>query len=99
MCRLYRMVLGDRPNTELFFAGDGVEGLDLVAREPHLDLLIVDINMPRMDGLGFLRRARDELGATTPALVVSTEREESDRAAARQAGATGYLVKPWTPEE
>lgn len=98
MCRLYRMVLGDRPGTELLFAGDGMQGLDLVARETHLDLLIVDINMPRMDGLEFLRRARAELGSTTPALVVSTESEESDRAAAREAGASGYLVKPWTPD-
>lgn len=100
MCQLYRMVLGARTRAELIFARDGVEGLDRVAQDPDLDLMIVDINMPQVDGLEFLRRARDELGVTdVPAIVISTEGEETDRAAAREAGAAAYLRKPWTPAQ
>jgi two-component system chemotaxis response regulator CheY len=98
MCRLYRLVLG--AENDLRFAADGVEGLDLAAQEPDLDLLIVDINMPRMDGLEFVRRLRSELGMTRPpVLVSSTESGEEDRRLAREAGADGFLAKPWTPEQ
>jgi two-component system, chemotaxis family, chemotaxis protein CheY len=100
MVQLYRMVLGSRPATELIVAGNGVEGLDRLALEPDLDLMIVDINMPQMDGLEFLRRAREDLNATSvPAIVISTEGEEGDRAAAAAAGAAGYIRKPWKPDE
>lgn len=98
MSQLYRVVLGG-PETELVFAADGQEGLDRVAQEPDLDLVIVDINMPRLDGLEFLRRARRDLELTAPAIVISTEGEEADRRAAMDAGAAGYLRKPWSPDE
>jgi two-component system, chemotaxis family, chemotaxis protein CheY len=100
MQRMYRMVLGSRPGTELLFARDGAEGLDRIAQEPDVGLMIVDVNMPRMDGLEFLRRARSELGVVdVPAIVISTEGEEHDRQAALDAGAAAYLTKPWTPDE
>jgi two-component system, chemotaxis family, chemotaxis protein CheY len=99
MCQLYRIVLG-RDDRELVFAHSGVDGLDRAAQETDVELYIVDINMPHMDGLEFLRRLRDELGVRdTPAIVISTEGEEADREAARQAGANAYLRKPWTPHE
>lgn len=98
MCRMYRLVLGAA--NDLRFAANGVEGLDAAAQEPEMDLLIVDINMPQMDGLEFVRRLRTELGITRPpVLVSSTEAAEADRAAARAAGATGFLPKPWTPQQ
>ncbi len=99
MCQLYRIVLGNSAGAELLFASNGVEGLDQVARAPDVDLVIVDVNMPHMDGLEFLRRMRNDLGFTMPALVISTEAEDHDRAAAMDAGANGYLRKPWNPEE
>lgn len=98
MVQLYRMVLSGLAD-ELVFASDGIEGLDRVAQERDLDLMIVDINMPRLDGLEFLRRARSELAVTAPAIVISTEGAESDRARAIEAGANGYLRKPWTPDQ
>lgn len=98
MVRMYRMVLSGR--YDLAFAADGAEGLDAAARETALDGLVVDINMPAMDGLEFIRRLRGELGMTdVPVLVCSTEATEADREAARQAGATGFLPKPWTPPQ
>lgn len=99
MCRLYRIVLGSLDPGQILIAHDGVEGLDRAAQEPDLDLVIVDINMPQMDGLEFLRRLRGELGIGAPAVVISTEAEEADREAAMRAGANAYLRKPWTPEQ
>lgn len=97
MARLYRMVLH---RYDLRFAADGSEALDLASVEPDADLLIVDVNMPRMDGLEFIRRLRTELGMDdVPVLVCSTETHEDDRRAAREAGGSGFLPKPWTPGE
>lgn len=78
---------------------NGLEGLEKLLLVP-VDLLIVDINMPKMDGLTFLRTLRSAEGAesTTPALMTSTEAKVSDKEAARQAGANFYLVKPIKPE-
>lgn len=98
MCSLYRMVLGEA-GMDLLFAGDGVEGLDRAASTSGIDLYIVDVNLPRLDGLAFIRRLRTELGAGAPVLVVSTECGDADRAAAADAGADAYLCKPWTPAE
>jgi two-component system, chemotaxis family, chemotaxis protein CheY len=98
MCSIYRMVLAAE-GRELIFARDGVEGLDRAAAEGDVDLYIVDVNLPRLDGISFIRRLRSELGAEAPVVVVSTECGEQDQAAAREAGADAYLCKPWTPEE
>lgn len=99
MCSLYRMVLG-RLDAELRFAADGIEGLDRAAQEPDVDLFIVDVNMPRLDGIEFIRRLRGELGIVDAAvLVVSTECGDADREAAHDAGADAYLCKPWQPDE
>jgi two-component system chemotaxis response regulator CheY len=81
-----------------FAVEEALNGLE--ALEKHLlspfDLLIVDVNMPQMDGLTFVRslRAQEGPAAATPVLMTSTERQEADRLAARDAGANFYLVKP-----
>ena len=99
MRQLYRAVLSPQ-GVELVYAENGAEALDFAAQNPDVELFIVDINMPQMDGLEFLRRLRSDLGVTeTPALVISTEAEDQDHRAAIEAGANGYLKKPWTPPE
>src|SRR5690606_29546984 len=99
MRQLYRAVLSSE-GAEIVYAENGAEALDCAAQNPDVDLFIVDINMPQMDGLEFLRRLRDELGfPDAPALVVSTEAEDEDHRAAIEAGASGYLKKPWTPPD
>src|SRR5690606_6926435 len=76
-------------------AYNGLEALEKLLMIP-VQLLIVDVNMPQMDGLTFLDTLRQkELPlASIPALVTSTEAAEQDFAAARHAGANFYLVKP-----
>ena len=79
-------------------AVDGKEGVDLLEHET-VDVVITDINMPRMDGYEVVRqlRARPE-HKTTPILVLTTESEAEKKNMARAAGATGWLVKPFDPE-
>jgi len=74
---------------------NGLEALEKLLSIPA-DLLIVDVNMPQMDGLTFLDilRRKDRALASIPALVTSTESRETDFEAARAAGANYYLVKP-----
>lgn len=94
MVRMYRMVLEGR--YALTFASDGVAALDAAARAPSLDAMVVDVNLPGMDGLEFVRRVRGELAmADVPILVCTTEASDEDRRAAREAGATAFLAKPW----
>ncbi|MGH8289150.1 MAG: response regulator [Steroidobacteraceae bacterium] len=76
-------------------AMNGLEALEALLSKTA-DLLIVDINMPQMDGLSFLKllRQKERPLASIPALVTSTESAETDFAAACAAGANYYLVKP-----
>lgn len=79
-------------------AVNGIEGLERALAEPP-DLLIVDVNMPKMDGYSMLRTVRREPSlATIPALMITTESKEEDRLRALSAGANGYLPKPVRPE-
>jgi two-component system chemotaxis response regulator CheY len=75
---------------------NGLEGLEKLLREQAFDMIIVDVNMPQMDGLTFLRvlRGKELPVSATPVLVTTTEAGPQDMAAARAAGANGYLVKP-----
>ena len=79
---------------------NGLEALEKLVTAP-MDLLIVDVNMPQMDGFTFLRtlRRQDLPMAATPALVVSTDSSTQDFEAARAAGANFYLVKPVSGED
>lgn len=79
-------------------AEDGIAGLEaLAAADP--DVIITDINMPRMDGFGFIEGVRrDERYRATPILVLSTESDAEKKARARAAGATGWIVKPFNAE-
>jgi two-component system, chemotaxis family, chemotaxis protein CheY len=74
---------------------NGIEALEKLLATPA-DLLIVDINMPQMDGFTFLQTLRSKEGplGSIPALITSTESRDADFAAARAAGANFYSVKP-----
>jgi len=79
-------------------AVNGIEGLERALAHPP-DLLIVDINMVKMDGYTMLRVLRQEPGLRdVPAMMISTEAKDSDREQALLAGANWYFVKPVRPE-
>jgi two-component system, chemotaxis family, chemotaxis protein CheY len=95
LVRLYYRSILEPAGFRIEEAFNGVEALEKL-RAITVDLLIVDINMPLMDGFTMLDTLRQqELPiASIPALITSTESAEKDFAAARAAGANHYLVKP-----
>jgi two-component system, chemotaxis family, chemotaxis protein CheY len=95
LVRLYYRSALETVGFEVKQAINGIEAMEKVLSEPF-DLVIVDVNMPRMDGFTFLRSLRSATAdvATLPALMISTEAGEQDLAEARLAGANFYLVKP-----
>ena len=80
-------------------AANGAEGLDLLKAKP-VDLILSDINMPSMDGLEFLRQIRAQnLAPGVPVVMITTESSEEHVKQAIQAGAQGYIRKPFTPDQ
>lgn len=92
--RFYRDAL-ERAGFTVDEALNGVEALERILVETF-DLVIVDVNMPQMDGFTFVKAMRRQAApmSSIPALVISTEAGPQDKAAARAAGANFYLVKP-----
>lgn len=82
---------------EVIEAVDGQEAWEKAAGQP-IDLVLADQNMPRLDGIGLTRKLRQsERFRDTPILILTTESSEQMKQAARDAGATGWLVKPFDP--
>lgn len=76
-------------------AEDGMEALAILEREPDVGLVVTDLYMPRLDGLGLLRQLRrDHKYAALPVIIQTTEAQASVATKARQSGATGWLIKP-----
>lgn len=75
-------------------AKDGQDALDQLKAGLKPNLIISDVNMPRLDGVSFVREARRAGHRFVPILMLTTESEQSKRTAAKAAGATGWLVKP-----
>ena len=84
---------------EVLQASDGQEGLAL-AKTRKFDLVIADVNMPNMDGITLVRslRALPEY-KFTPILLLTTESHDSKRQEGKGVGATGWIVKPFNPEQ
>jgi two-component system, chemotaxis family, chemotaxis protein CheY len=77
---------------------DGEDGLAVLG-DQKVDVIITDINMPKMDGYEVIRQLRQNpRHKTTPILVLTTESDADKRNIARGAGATGWMVKPFDPE-
>jgi two-component system chemotaxis response regulator CheY len=95
LVRLYYRSTLEQAGYRVEEALNGIEALEKLLATA-VDLLIVDVNMPQMDGFTFLSKLREkELPlASIPALITSTESSEMDFEAARVAGANYYLVKP-----
>ena len=84
---------------DVSLAEDGEHGLE-VLNDLDPDVIITDINMPRLDGFGFIDAVRDlDDYKTTPILVLTTESSPDLKARAREAGATGWIVKPFAQDK
>lgn len=80
-------------------AVDGQDGIDVLG-DRKVDVVITDINMPKMDGYGVIRKLRaNPVHKGTPILVLTTESDTEKRNMARDAGATGWMVKPFDPDQ
>ena len=95
---LVRMTL-ESEGFDTTLADDGEQGLDVLEdMEPPPDAILTDINMPKLDGFGFIREVRDRSEYKgIPILVLTTESAKELRQKARDAGATGWIVKPFDP--
>lgn len=95
-----RILTGSLTNDgfDVFQAGDGLELDELLRRMPGVDLLLLDINMPELDGARLVRRVRAE-GSATRILLVTCESDLGHVRRVQSAGANDYLLKPFTSGE
>jgi two-component system chemotaxis response regulator CheY len=94
--RMFSVIL---PKTSLVNALDGQEALARLAEHPDTELIFLDINMPRMNGLEFLTQVKaDPALAHIPVVIISTEGKEEDTLRGLRAGAAAYVKKPFRNE-
>jgi two-component system chemotaxis response regulator CheY len=100
--QMYRVIFsrGALAGSTVHFALNGREGYGLLAAHPELTLVLLDLNMPEMNGLEVLERRRaDGLHPHIPIVLVTTEGSPEDEARGRSAGAWDYLRKPFQPSD
>lgn len=96
MRRIVRNLLKELGYSNVEEAEDGADGLAKL-RASHFDFVVSDWNMPNMDGLTMLQQIRaDAALSKLPVLMVTAEAKKENIIAAAQAGASGYVVKPFT---
>jgi two-component system chemotaxis response regulator CheY len=84
---------------EVVEAGDGVEGIERLQADAEIGMVFLDINMPRMTGLEMLDKIKLEgRTASLPVVMLTSEGQRSLIERAKQAGAKGWIVKPFKPE-
>ena len=97
--KMYRLVM-TRYGCNFLDAHNGQDALDVLARECDIDLVLLDINMPVMNGVQFLEKAaHTQLAQKVPIIVISTEGKEQDTLKGLELGARGYLTKPFQPAD
>ena len=96
MRSIQKGILAQMGHTDLVEACDGQDALSKVFAEKP-DLILLDWNMPNMDGLTFIKTFRKQ-NKTTPLIMVTTEAEKSRVIEAIKAGVNNYVVKPFTPD-
>jgi two-component system, chemotaxis family, chemotaxis protein CheY len=97
MHKMYEVMLRQYP---LVYALDGRQALDRLREHPDTDLVLLDVNMPNMNGLEFLAALRsDGTRADLQVIIISTEGRDEDTIRGLEAGATAYIKKPFQTEE
>ena len=86
------------PVSEIMEASDGLQALEILAAG-GVDMVLSDVNMPHMDGIEFIAKARELLGCEPPIVVITAEGSDRIVAAAMAGGASGYIKKPFTPDK
>jgi two-component system chemotaxis response regulator CheY len=98
MRNIQKKVMSTMPGVEFAEAGDGLEALSVIAATPGgFGLMIVDWNMPNMDGITLVKKVR-ETDKRTLMIMATTEAEKSRVLDAIRAGVNNYVVKPFTAE-
>jgi len=97
--QMYKMVLM-RYKCKIIDALNGQDGLDKLTQNPDADLILLDINMPMMNGLEFIKKVRQlKKYDDIPIVIVSTEGREEDTMRGLALGAKGYVKKPFQPSD
>lgn len=97
MRNIQKKVLSTIPNSDFAEAGDGVEALSVLAASGKFDLILIDWNMPNMDGHTLVGKIR-AADKSTPLIMCTTEAEKQRVVDAIKAGVNNYVVKPFTPD-
>ena len=100
--RAVRLIIGNilrEQGFDVYQAGDGQKGLEQLQENPEIGLILVDWNMPVMDGLEFIKAVRQSrVWDSVRIVMVTTETESEQVQRAITAGANEYVMKPFTPE-
>ena len=78
---------------------DGITVLNALPAAERPSMIITDVNMPEMDGISFIKEVKKTPHRFTPILVLTTEAQADKKNQGKEAGATGWLVKPFTEEQ
>lgn len=96
--QMVKLVLG-QAGFEVHEAADGIEGLEKAKSKP-VQMIVTDLNMPRMDGITLVRELRKlPTYKGVPIILLTTESDESFKKQAKEAGATGWITKPFKQEQ
>ena len=98
--QMYKLVFMRYKGCKVVSAMNGLEALDKLSQEEGIELVLLDINMPVMNGLQFLQNIQDDGNyKELPIIIVSTEGKEEDTLRGLAMGARGYIKKPFQPAE
>ncbi len=97
MRNIWKKIISGMDGVEITEAEDGQKGLEAFNANGPFDLILLDWNMPNMDGLTLLKKIR-ESNKSTAVIMVTTEAEKTRIIEAIKAGANNYVVKPFTPD-
>jgi two-component system, chemotaxis family, chemotaxis protein CheY len=93
---MYRLMLKKYKDCEMISAKNGKEGMERLAMENGIDLILLDVNMPIMNGIQFMENfSRDGGPKKIPVIMISTEGKEEDTLRGLSLGARGYIIKPF----
>lgn len=87
-------------NLDIITAVDGMDALEKISQAPRVDLVIVDLNMPNMDGFEFIENIRkSEVHKDVPIIILSSERSDDSKQRGKDVGADAYIEKPFDADK